>query len=77
MKNYLYPNHAVRCIIRGPSECGKSVFLTHLILKNFMEYDRKNIYSPSLHQDLYQKLIDHFTYLYLLLYSQIFHTKKI
>ena len=33
MDKYLYPTHPVSCIITGPSECGKSVFLTNLILK--------------------------------------------
>ena len=32
MDKILYPTHPVRCIITGPSECGKSVFLTNLIL---------------------------------------------
>ena len=31
MDKYLCPTHPVRCIITGPSECGKSVFLTNLI----------------------------------------------
>ena len=31
MDKILYPNHAVRCIITGPSEFGESVFLTNLI----------------------------------------------
>ena len=52
----LYPNHPVRCIITGPSECGKSVFLTNLILNIHNEYDKLYSFSPSLHQDLYQKL---------------------
>ena len=52
----LYPNHPVRCIITGPSECGKSVFLTNLILNIINEFDKIYIYSPSLRQDLYQKL---------------------
>ena len=56
MEKFSYPNHPVRCIITGPSECGKSVFLTNLLLNNINEYDKINIYSPSLHQDLYQKL---------------------
>ena len=56
MEKYLYPNHPVRCIITGPSECGKSVFLTNLILNIINEYDKIYIYSPSLHQGLYQKL---------------------
>ena len=56
MDKILYPSHPVRCIITGPSECGKSVFLTNLILNIINEYDKIYIYSPSLHQDLYQKL---------------------
>ena len=61
MDNYLSPNHPVRSIITGPSECGKSVLLTNLILKIINEYEKIYIYSPSLHQDLYQKLIKCFT----------------
>ena len=61
MEKILYPQHPVRCIITGPSECGKSVFLTSLILNIINEYDKINIYSPSLHQDLYQKLINCFS----------------
>ena len=61
MEKILYPNHPVRCIISGPSECGKSVFLTNLILNIINEYDKIYIYSPSLHQDLYQKLIKCFS----------------
>ena len=61
MEKLLYPNHPVRCITTGPSECGKSVFLTNLILNIINEYDKIYIYSPSLHQDLYQKLFKRFT----------------
>ena len=61
MEKILYPNHPVRCIITGPSECGKSVFLTKLILNIINEYDKIYLYSPSLHQDSYQKLINCFT----------------
>ena len=57
MEKNLYPNHPVRCFITGRSECGKSVFLTNLILNISNEYNKIYIYSPSLHQDLYQKLI--------------------
>ena len=57
MERNLYPNHPVMCIITGPSECGKSVFLRNLILNFINEYDKVYIYSPSLHQDLYQKKI--------------------
>ena len=61
MEKFLYPSHPVRCIITGPSECGKSVFLTNLISNIINEYDIIYIYSPSLHQDLYQKLIKCFS----------------
>ena len=61
MDKILYPTHSVRCIITGPSECGKSVFLTNIILNIINEYDKIYIYSPSLHQDLYQKLIKCFS----------------
>ena len=61
MEKTLYPNHPVRCIITGPSECGKTVFLTNLILNIINKYDKIYIYSPSLHQDLYQELIKCFS----------------
>ena len=62
MDKYLYPQYSCRVIITEPSECGKSVFSTNLILNIINEYDKKYIYSPSLHQNLYQKLIKCFTY---------------
>ena len=61
MDKILYPKHPSRIIITGPSECGKSVFLTKLILNIINEYDKIYIYSPSLHQDFYQKLIKCFS----------------
>ena len=57
MEKLLSPKHPIRCIITGPSECGKSVFLTHLISSIINEYDKIYIYSPSRYQDIYQKLI--------------------
>ena len=61
MEKFLYPKHPVRCIITGPTNIGKSYFLTNLILNIINEYDKIYIYSPSLHQDLYQKLIKCFS----------------
>ena len=61
MDKILYPSHPCRCIITGPWECGKSVFLTDLFLNIINEFDKIYIYSPSLHQDLYQKLITCFS----------------
>ena len=60
MEKILYPQHPVRCIITGPSECGKSVFLTNLIFNSINEYNKIYVYSPSLHQDLYRKIIKSF-----------------
>ena len=60
-EKFLYPNYPVRCTITGPSECGKLVVVTILILNIIDEYDKIYICSPSLHQDLYQKLIKCFS----------------
>ena len=61
MEKYLYPSHPCRVIITDPSCSGKSIFLTNLILNIINEYDKIYIYSPSLHQELYQKLIKYFS----------------
>ena len=61
MDEILYPIDPVRCIITGPNECGKSVFLTNLILYIINEYDKIYIYSTNLHQDLYQKIFKCFS----------------
>ena len=61
MEKILYPPHPVRCIICGPSSLGKSVFLTNIVLNIIIEYGKIYIYSPSLLQDLYQKLIECFS----------------
>ena len=42
-------------------QCGQSYFLTNSILNIINEYDKIYIYSPSLHQNLYQKLIKCFS----------------
>ena len=61
MEKILYQTHPVRCIIAGPSECGKSLIPTNLILNIINEYDKIYIYSPNLLQYLYQKLIECFS----------------
>ena len=61
MDKILYPSHPLRCIITGPSNVGKTCFLTNIILNTINEYYKIYIYSPSLHQDLYQRLIECFT----------------
>ena len=57
MDKFLYPSHPCRVIITGPSNVGKTYFLTNIILNIINEYDKIYIYSPSIYQDLYQRLI--------------------
>ena len=57
MEKILYPEHPVRCIDTGPSESGKSYFLKNLFSKIVHEIEKFYIYSPSLHQQTYQKLL--------------------
>ena len=45
MEKFLYSFHPVRCIITGPSECGKSYILTKFILSIINEYEKKYIYE--------------------------------
>ena len=61
MEKVLYSTHPFTCIIIGPSQCGKSVFLTILNLNTISENNKIYIYSPSLHQDLHQKLNECFS----------------
>ena len=78
MEKFLYPTHPVCCIITSPSECGKSVFLTNLILNIINEYDKIYIYSPSLHQNIYQRLIKCFNnYIPIHLISNILNEEDI
>ena len=39
----------------------QKIFLTILIINIFNVYDKINIYSPSIHQEIYQKLIECFS----------------
>ena len=78
MEKILYPPHPARVIITGPSNVGKSYFLTNLILNIVNEYDKIDIYSPSLHQDLYQKLIKCFSnYIPIHIIPNILHEEDI
>ena len=61
MEKNLYPQNPVRCIITGPSECGKSLLLTNSFSNIINEYDNIYIYSQCLHQNIYQKLIKCFS----------------
>ena len=61
MDKFSCPNHPVRCILTGPSGCRNLVFLTNLVLNIINEYDKICVYSRSLHEDLYQKLLIYFS----------------
>ena len=60
-ENYLYPNHPVRCIIIGPSECGKSVFLTNLSVSNINEYKKNTSTHEVFIKILYQNIFKCFS----------------
>ena len=47
----------MRAIITGPSKSGKTYFLSSLILNIIDNFQKIYIYSPSLHQEMYQKII--------------------
>ena len=57
MEEFLHPKHPARVILTGPSCCGLSVFLTNLVLNFINEFDKIYIYSSSLNQEIFGKLI--------------------
>ena len=59
-KNLLYPKSPVRVVISGPSGCGKTCLLIKLINEIINNFTEIYIYSPSIHQETYQKLIECF-----------------
>ena len=60
MKIKLYPKLPVRVVISGPSGCGKTCLLTKLITEIINDYNEIYIYSPSIYQETYSKLIECF-----------------
>ena len=61
MKTNLYSSHPIRCIITGPTECGKPCSPTSLSFNIINDYGKIHVYSPSLHQDSYQKKFNCFS----------------
>lgn len=56
--HFLLPS-SIRCVIVGPSECGKTNLMLNLLLrKGFLKYDRLHIYGKALGQDKYELLRD-------------------
>ena len=60
MHRTLYPKSPVRVVISGPSGCGKTCLLIKLITEIIDDYTEIYIYSPSIHQETYTKLIECF-----------------
>ena len=56
MDKFLQPTHPASVIITRTSEHGENYFLTNLMLYIVNEHEKIYIYSPSIHQHLYQKL---------------------
>ena len=57
IEKYLYPEYPVRCIISGKSSSGKSTLLFKILLNIINDFDKILIFSPTIHQPIYQKLI--------------------
>ena len=57
MEKILYPEIPVRCIISGKSNSGKSTLLFKILFNFINDFDKIYIYSPTIHQTNYQKLI--------------------
>ena len=62
MEKFLYPTHPACCIITEPSECGKSFYLSNLIISIINEIEKIDTYSSSLHQELYRNVSKQFSY---------------
>ena len=60
MDKKLYPKSPIRVVISEASGCGKTCLLTKLITEIINDFTEIYIYSPSIHQETYQKLIDSF-----------------
>ena len=57
MDKILYPEIPFRCLISGKSNSGKSTLLFKILFIIINNFDKIFIYSPTIHQTNYQKLI--------------------
>ena len=53
----MYPEKQVRCIISGRSASGKSTLLFKILFNIINDFDKIFIYSPTIHQPVYQTII--------------------
>ena len=57
MEKLIYPEILIRCIISGKSNSGKSTLHFEILFNNIDEFDKIYIFSPTIHQPNYQKVI--------------------
>ena len=57
MEKLLYPEKPIRCIISGKSASGKSTLLFKILFDIITDFNKIFIYSPTIHQPVYQTLI--------------------
>ena len=57
MEKFMYPEKPVRCIISGKSASGKSTLLFKILFNIINDFDKIFIYSPTIHQPVYQTII--------------------
>ena len=60
IEKLLYPQIPIRVIISGKSASGKSTLLLKILFNIINEFDKIYIFSPTIHQPTYQKLIKSF-----------------
>ena len=54
VEKYVYPESPVRCIISGKSASGTSNLLFKILFNIINNFDKTNIYSPTIHQPVYK-----------------------
>ena len=57
MEKHVYPEKPVRTIISGKSASGKSTLLFKILFNIINDFDKIYIFSPTIHQPTYQKII--------------------
>ena len=62
MEKNFYSSYPIGCIITGPTDCGKSRFPKNLIFNINNDYGKRHSYSPSVHQDSFQKNFNCFSF---------------
>ena len=61
MDKFLFPQHPTRVNNTGASNCANNFFIINSLSNFINDFEKIYIYSSSLHQDLYQKMIKSFS----------------